>query len=100
MTEQLAANALLERVKRPVNAHGADVEQLGRAREVAGFHVSQEHFQLAEGDFLTDPVWHCRYLHMYAAGSSYRYCKFDLAGHVRSMTTAGCVVCIKGANVC
>jgi len=65
--EQLAANALLERMQRPVDTHGAGVEQLGRAREVAGLHVSQEHFQLAEGDLLADPVRHCRHLHRCAA---------------------------------
>ena len=58
VAEQRAAHARLQRMKRAVHAHGADVEPLGRAREVARLHEGQEDLELAEGDLLVDADEH------------------------------------------
>jgi hypothetical protein len=52
-------------MQRPVHADRADVQDLGRLRQVARLHEREQDFQLAKGDLIVDSVahlglWMCR----------------------------------------
>ena len=59
MNKQRAADALFQRMQRPVDADAAQLHGLSGSGDVPFRHKHHKYRQLAEGDVLINVVFHC-----------------------------------------